>query len=302
MGQVEAPASVTRPIRSGGLSSGVPLKAMVNQALAPLGVRVVREPKPVRGVGDDARGGGVGAGAGIGGVFFPHVEHVGKWPVPADLANRTEPWARELTRLYSRPGSWPASIAPDVGLLVHALVRNLRPTTVVETGTCLGASTIWIAAALALTTKGTIHTFDMFDEHPDPRMRGTPLFKDRRTSVPARFKRARVARHIEVHVGASAPNITAMHGRLRAGGGVQLAFIDADHTPRGVALDLAAVEPVLQVGGYLLFHDVFPGACSHVGPRHVIDRLGDFAAGRYQTCDVYTAPANYGLALLRRIG
>lgn len=271
---------------------------MVNQALSPLGVRVVREPKLPRG----ARQPGESSTSDATGVFFPHVAHSGRWPIPADLEARPEAWAQELCRLYRRSASWPASIAPDVGLLIHALVRNLQPRTVIETGTCLGASTIWIASALAMTTGGTIHTFDTFDEPGDARLRGAPLFKDRQKKVQARFRRARVARHIEVHVGPSAPAITALHGRFRSGGGVQLAFIDADHTPRGVALDLAAVEPVLQVGGYLLFHDVFPQTSSHLGPREIIDRIGEFASGRYQSCDLYTTPANYGLALLRRIG
>jgi predicted O-methyltransferase YrrM len=286
----------------------VPLKTMVNQALAPLGVRVIREPKPLRdgrakdrGAGNDGAASGDGADA-LGTPFFPHIPHRGRWGIPADLASRTEPWARQLALLYSRPASWPASIAPETGMLVHALVRNLRPTTVVETGTCLGASTIWIAAALALSTKGTIHTFDMFDEPPDGRLRASPLFRDRLKKVRARFRRARLARHIRVHVGPSGPNITAMRDELRAAGGVQLAFIDADHTPRGVAIDVAAVEPVLPVGGYMLFHDVFPETSSHLGPRHVIDNLTEFAAGKYQVCDIYTAPANYGLALMRRVG
>lgn len=272
------------------------MNTLVNQALAPLGVRIVREPKPL-GAAEPAGGAGTGELA----AFFPHVPHRGRWEIPADLASRREAWAVQLCRLYGRPASWPASIAPEVGMLIHALVRNLRPTTVVETGTCLGASTIWIASALAMTTGGTVHTFDMFDEPGDARLRAAALFQDRERKVRARFKRAGLARHIEVHVGPSADNIKAVRDRLAAAGGVELAFIDADHTPRGVALDVAAVEPVLRVGGYMLFHDVFPGPSSHLGPREIVDHIGRYARGTYQACDIYTAPANYGLALLRRL-
>lgn len=281
-----------------GLSLSVRVGAVVNQALAPLGVRLIREPKPL-----SARVGGEGAGGGeAGGSFFPHTPHRGRWPIPADLSGRREAWAVELCRLYGRPASWPASIAPEVGLLIHALVVNMRPRTVIETGTCLGASTMWIAAALAASTGGVVHTFDTFEDPEDARLRRAPLFRDRLKKVRGRFRRAGLSDHIRVHVGPSGPGVRGMHGAFLAGGGVQLAFIDADHTARGVAEDLAAVEPVLRLGGYLMLHDVFPEACSHTGPREILSRLSEFASGRYQCCDLYTAPANYGLSLLRRIG
>lgn len=38
----------------------------------------------------------------------------------------------------------------------------------------------------------------------------------------------------------------------------RLIFVDGDHSARGVAADLAAIEPVVSAGTLLLFHDYFP--------------------------------------------
>ena len=67
--------------------------------------------------------------------------------------------------------------------------------------------------------------------------------------------------------------------------------------------DLRAVEPVLNTGGYIALHDTFPEQCGdHMGPRHILDHLTSEAQGLYEVCELYTAPLNYGMALLRRIG
>src|SRR3989442_4223552 len=83
--------------------------------------------------------------------FFPKLErdldHPRTWEFPAYLGADL-PWLRTLRDLYAGPYAFPASIAPEAGLFLFALVRNLRPRTVVEVGSFIGISTIWIAAAL----------------------------------------------------------------------------------------------------------------------------------------------------------
>ena len=96
--------------------------------------------------------------------------------------------------------------------------------------------------------------------------------------------------------------ISRMRGELEAAGGVQLAFIDGDHTPAGVLRDFRAIEPVLNTGGYVLLHDTIPAQCTHAGPRRLLDTIDKVGAGRYERMDLYSAPLNYGLGLLRRIG
>jgi predicted O-methyltransferase YrrM len=235
--------------------------------------------------------------------FFP-VGSVHPWVVPPDLRENPSPWARVLTALYEDHASWPSSIVPEGGMLLHALVRNIQPRVIVETGTCLGASTIWMASALrALGGEGRqLHSFDLYCEPPDARLAASPLFNNRRAGVEARLRDAGIADLVHLHEGDSAASLARERDRLRSLGGVQLAFIDGDHSPKGALADLHAVEPVLDIGGYVMLHDVFPDVCNHVGPRWLVDNLATTSSARYQFCDIYTAQTNYGITLLRRIG
>jgi len=114
--------------------------------------------------------------------FFPtladHDQHPRRWNFPAFL-DTSIPWVGVLRDLYAWPLSFPASISPEAGLLLHALVRNIRPRTAVEVGSFIGASTIWMAAALDSAAGdaahspipegrlgGIIHAFDDFGPTP----------------------------------------------------------------------------------------------------------------------------------------
>lgn len=88
---------------------------------------------------------------------------------------------------------------------------------------------------------------------------------------------------------------------LRAAGGVQSAFLDGDHSTQGVLADLQAVEPVLQVGSFVVLHDTFPEVCSWHGPRWLVDNLASVSSATYHACNLYLAHCNYGLTLLRRM-
>jgi predicted O-methyltransferase YrrM len=238
-------------------------------------------------------------------TFFPNnadFTNFNPWPIPPDLAANTMPWAKVLLDLYQKPASWPACVSPETGLLIHALVRNLRPTTIIETGTCHGASTIWIAAALELSgTPGVIHTFDDFRIPDDPQLAARPLYKDRENLVRARFRNSGLAHRIVIHKGDSSTCVTEAAPALSAAGGVQLAFIDGDHSVEGVLRDWRAAEPLVNIGGYVLLHDMWPGICNWDGPRWLADHINEVSQGRYQICDIYTAPLNYGVCLLRRV-
>jgi predicted O-methyltransferase YrrM len=195
--------------------------------------------------------------------------------------------------------SFPYSLSPEAGLLLHALARNTRPRTVIETGTYIGISTIWLAAGLG--ADAMLHAFDRFlpirrDQwHDDEQLTG------RVEAVAASIERAGLAGRVRLHRGDSSFEVRRMHEPLRAGG-VQLAFIDGDHSIDGAWLDLLAIEPVLSTGGYVVLHDVFPEHSGYDGPRHVVDHLRERAAGRYETCDLCLAPVNHGLTVMRRVG
>ena len=275
------------------------------RALGRFGVRLVRWPTSLAETGEANSE-----------RFFP-VGPVKPWTVPGDLRERTDAWARVLVGVYDDPASWPSSIAPEAGMLLQSLVRNIQPRVIVETGTCLGASTIWMASGLrALWGAGesgrrsgvdvdgggpALHTFDLYLPPPDERLASSGMFHNRRQGVERRIAEAGLADLVHIHQGDSASTITSMHERLRAAGGVHLAYIDGDHSPRGAAADFQAVEAVLPVGGYVILHDTFPAVCNHLGPRWLIDHIHEVSKGAYQVCELYTAQTNYGLGVLRRV-
>jgi predicted O-methyltransferase YrrM len=261
--------------------------------------------------------------------FFPKLLddslHPKAWVFPEHL-NTQIPWVATLRDLYASPVTFPASISPEAGLLLHSLVRNIRPRTIVEVGSFLGVSTIWMAAALESAAadpgqaptrdgqpQGMIHAFDDFGPMARGPWRETDIPTSRLPLIKESLERARLSHRVTLHPGDSGPTIREFRDQLRGPespweskpytGGVDFALIDGDHTTPGAIEDLWAIEPVLNTGGYIVLHDTFPEQCGdHEGPRHIIDHIQGVAQGTYELCELYTAPLNYGMALLRRIG
>lgn len=262
--------------------------------------------------------------------FFPMLQseedHPKAWAFPSFLNNPSVPWLGVLKELYESPLAFPASFSPEAGLLLHALVRNIRPRTIVEVGSFLGISTIWMAAALEAATSdpahrpapagaAVIHCFDDFGPVAKALWRDSELNEPRLDRVRDALKRARLDHHVVLHQGDSSVEIRAFREQLRGKvepwptaaaehlGGVDFALIDGNHTVDGVLQDLWAIEPVLNTGGYILLHDTFPEQCGgHEGPRHLIDKIREVGQGVYDVCELNTAPLNYGIGLLRRMG
>lgn len=271
--------------------------------------------------------------------FFPKLEdtadHPTAWRFPVYLNADGCRWMGVLKELYASPMAFPASISPEAGLMLFSLVRNIRPRVVVEVGTFIGVSTIWIAAALEESAgdpgrapgpvQGIIHAFDDLGPMGRGPWRDAEVTQSREPIVQESLERAGLAHRVVLHPGDSSVEIrrfrdqlkgtldalaapwgkpyTGSEGGTGALGGVDLALIDGNHTVEGVLQDLWAVEPVLNTGGYLLLHDTYPEQCGdHLGPRHILDHIASVAQGLYEVCELYTAPLNYGMALLRRMG
>ncbi|MDX9912303.1 MAG: class I SAM-dependent methyltransferase [Phycisphaerales bacterium] len=231
-------------------------------------------------------------------------EHPTRWEFPAYLDNPSCAWLQSLKEIYQMPISFPASMSPAAGLQLHALVLNAQPRVVVEVGTFCSVSTHWIAGALAeLGGERVIHCFDDFGPvRPGPWRKAT-MEEGRLDFVRERLSRAGLAHLARFHPGDSPTEITRARAELEREGGVDLAMIDGDHTAPGALQDLWAVEPVLKTGGLVILHDTFPDQCGdHQGPRYIVDYVNDVATGLYQAIDLYLAPLNYGMGVLRRIG
>ncbi|TVQ61970.1 MAG: hypothetical protein EA378_05760 [Phycisphaerales bacterium] len=240
-------------------------------------------------------------------------DHPARWEVPLWMraAASASPWLASLCELYDHPVAFPASLSPDAGWLLHGIVRNHRPRVALEVGTFVSVSTHWIAGALAEQAprgartgdaKPVLHCFDDFGPVHKGAWRDAEMLEGRVEFVRAQLERAELSEFTELHPGLSGPTIEAARDELACAGGVDLAFIDGDHSTPGVLADFRAVEPVLNTGGLVILHDTFPEQCGgHEGGRALLDRVHEFAAGRYEKIDLYLQPLNYGLGLLRRI-
>ena len=246
--------------------------------------------------------------------FFPNralVPGQTRWTWPKHLEADPRPWVRTLAMLYEHPLSYPFSISPEAGMLLHAIVLNARPRVAIEIGSNIGVSALWIAGAMHDAGEGSLFCFDDFRplRQRQDVVPGQP--DDRELFFRDALVRAGLADRVRVLAGESHREVVRARTEIaaagRAGGhmssaGVQLAFIDGDHTPEGVERDFRAVEPLLDSGGLIVLHDTFPWMCGWNGPRQLLNTLHQHAKGTYQTIDLYLAPVNYGLAVLRRIG
>jgi len=250
-------------------------------------------------------------------AHFPRIDdadHPAQWTVPAWMraAAGSTPWLQGLCALYDNPLAFPASLSPDAGWLLHAIVRNHRPRVALEIGSFVGVSTHWIAGALAeqaprgargpvRTPTPVLHAFDDFGPvHKGP-WRDAELLQGRLEFVRERLSQSGLIDFVRLHPGLSGPTIERCRHELADAGGVDLAFIDGDHSTPGVLADFAAVEPVLNSGALVVLHDTFPEQCGgHTGGRYLLDHVHEHAKHRYDVIDLYLQPLNYGLGLLRK--
>lgn len=83
-----------------------------------------------------------------------------------EIENESKAWYAEWKNWKSMqqgdaPDNWNAG--EGLSLALYMLVRTLKPSLVVETGTANGASAAAILAALEANHIGILHTFDVFD-------------------------------------------------------------------------------------------------------------------------------------------
>jgi predicted O-methyltransferase YrrM len=117
-------------------------------------------------------------------------------------------------------------------LILYSLVVGLQPRRVLEIGTKYGGSAVIIAAGLAQTGDGELVCIDPepdIAEYTFTRMGTFTLLKGK------------------------SPDLVPEAVRIL--GGLDLAWIDGDHSHEAVKLDIGAVAPWLSPGGVILLHD-----------------------------------------------
>jgi predicted O-methyltransferase YrrM len=64
--------------------------------------------------------------------------------------------------MYHEPVSFPASLPPSQGKLLHDLILQHTPSIVVEIGCFIGVSSVWIGSALKKVGGGRLFSLDLF--------------------------------------------------------------------------------------------------------------------------------------------
>lgn len=156
---------------------------------------------------------------------------------------------------------------------IYHLVAHLRPRRVLEIGTHVGASTIFIAAALRRFGGADAHltTADIIDVNAV----GAPWSALGLAKSPAGFMNELGLASMTSFV--NEPALDLLHGPAS----YDFVFLDGDHSPRSVYREIAAALKVLAPRGVVLLHDFYPrrmpltpdGDVIH-GPAKAAERIG----------------------------
>lgn len=196
---------------------------------------------------------------------------------PLDLSLRAV--ATVLERCRTDPAMWGLLGAEgvserQVGETLYALVRWLRPRTIVEVGSYNGATTICLAAACAENRHGHVHALEPFALHADLTER--------------HLGNAGVAAWCTVHRTPST-DIPA----LRRLGTFDLVFLDADHAYEATRRDFDAFSAQLAPDGVIVMHD----CVKFMDVRRVIHEIVE--RGAFDCLTLATGDGD-GIAILRR--
>jgi len=170
---------------------------------------------------------------------------------------------------------------PEVGALLNLLVRELRPSRVLELGTFTGYSTIWMAAALP--EGGRLDTLEINDELED-------LIREA-------FRRAGVADRVRLVIG-DALDILPMIDET-----YDLVYIDANK--RDYVAYYQAVVDLVRPGGLIVADNVLwdGKVCAGEPPRDQQTRgilaFNDLVAGDARV-ENFILPLRDGLNIIRK--
>jgi predicted O-methyltransferase YrrM len=176
----------------------------------------------------------------------------------AVFANATfaEEWlqvASEMSKLGITDNA--AGVNPGDRRALYCLIRHLKPKTVLEIGTHIGASTAHIVAALRKHPgigSFRVDTVDIYDVN-DPKE--GPWATMHSMHPPAELMRALgCAAAVTFHAKDSLDYMSACKLKF------DLIFLDGDHAAARVYREVPAALKLLNPGGYILLHDYFPSS------------------------------------------
>ncbi|MCB1650421.1 MAG: class I SAM-dependent methyltransferase [Alphaproteobacteria bacterium] len=143
-------------------------------------------------------------------------------------------------------------INPGDRRALFSLISAQRPVSILEIGTHIGASTLYIAkASQACETQGHITTVDILDVNaPGGEWESLGTKKSPRENLMA-LGCADIVNFVQ----ASAQDFMAETSET-----FDFIFLDGDHSAAGVYNELALALKILSPGGIILLHDYYPSA------------------------------------------
>ena len=221
--------------------------------------------------------------------------------LPDYMESANSGWLLVLKNHYGMQAANPASVSPAQGELLKAILANISAKTVVEIGSYLGISTLWLAAGMASSNlRGRLYAIDTYvPKFPWPPYHYSCVV-DPKSLVSNAIDSAGfsdIVHLVESDSKTAASNFNVWLGHDE----IDLLFIDGDHTIDGCKSDFELYASRVSVGGYIILHDIFPQFCGHEGPRFVIDNLINNNLHQYQLIEMVTAPHNFGIAIIRKL-
>lgn len=159
---------------------------------------------------------------------------------------------KTICSIFENNDKW-GGINPGDRRALYTLIRGLKPKSVLEVGTHIGASTLYIARALkANNNDARITTVDILDVN-DPQ---SGPWKKNGLPMPPQD----MATHIDCSdliKFVAQPSLDYMRSSSEK---FDFIFLDGDHSPRTVYNEVAAALDNLAPNGVILLHDYYPDA------------------------------------------
>jgi predicted O-methyltransferase YrrM len=167
------------------------------------------------------------------------------------------PWAEDFKRLHDPIGDKSGGTALADRRALYYLVRHLQPRRVLEVGTHVGASTIYLASALRDNCFGRLTTVDIVDVK---RFNPSPQAICRQLGLDVEFVVSDSVAFMQHHTG------------------FDLVFLDGDHSAGTVYREVSAALRALSRGGYIILHDYYPTGVKAkgdtiIGPQIAMERI-----------------------------
>lgn len=170
-----------------------------------------------------------------------------------------------VAEFYETPAWAVGCIGVVDAMFLYDMVAGVRPERIIEIGVASGGSTSLLLRALAdagLTAR---------DERGEARLRSFDLhpfcYFDRTRPVGSAVAEMcpDLADGLDLRRGMTAIDA----GRLLAGGGAALAFVDGDHRHPAPTADVLALAPALAPGAWIVLHDIdLPAAAKRYEANH----------------------------------